>query len=638
MAEQGGSNVSVLVEIEVDEGIDDAEILSATQALSASGLTLDTDYDPVPVDPTEDQAVRMSRDKKRAVIIKGAIDVSRIEELEQAPNVIKVWRDTPITPFASAQPHAVTPSGIAGICPIPVCDCSFGNPAVGDIPEVANYLGVDQMWADGIKGCGIVIGIVDGGITAVGRPVAPGEVANIPRVSGGWPANWGTTAASWGDHGNMTAWDALGMAPGANIFDIRISGGGGAISQALAGYQWAINRHRIDGTPHILSNSWGIYQKAWDPVYAENPNHPFTRKVVEALNEGIIVLFAAGNCGETCPDGRCDADHGPGRSIWGANGHPQVITVGAVNLREQWVGYSSQGPAALSQQKPDFCSITHFRGYFPSLNPGSPSDTGTSAATPIAAGAVALLLQKNCNLTQSRLKELLKETAKDIGPPGWDPHSGAGIIQPKVACDRLTEPGPSPVPNLGKACLQHMYNAGVQLGWAEVYSTYPGNQEIVLNMLKAAKAHADAAEIFVSPGVLVDLAISNLQQFGLTDEVRCIIRTTSAALLGQLRDFRCANHKSAVLANIFSVGQILAWAHARKQFIDNGQSVEPVSNIKSLLRGARAHAEASKAFSAAALSKIDAAIASPTEAKITEAREFLAGQLGSVCCDATLPL
>jgi hypothetical protein len=157
-------------------------------------------------------------------------------------------------------------------------------------------------------------------------------------------------------------------------------------------------------------------------------------------------------------------------------------------------------------------------------------------------------------------------------------------------------------------------------------------------MLSAAKSHADAAEIFVSPGVFVDIAITNLQQFGLTDEVRCIIRTTSATLLGQLRDFQCANHKTAVLANILSVGQVLAWAHARMQFIDNGQSGEPVSNIKSLLEGARAHAAASNVFSSSALSKIDTAIALPTVRKISNARKYLANELGSVCCDATLPL
>lgn len=32
-------------------------------------------------------------------------------------------------------------------------------------------------------------------------------------------------------------------------------------------------------------------------------------------------------------------------------------------MNEQFVGYSSQGPAALDPDKPDFCSITHFTGF-----------------------------------------------------------------------------------------------------------------------------------------------------------------------------------------------------------------------------------------------------------------------------------
>lgn len=92
----------------------------------------------------------------------------------------------------------------------------------------------------------------------------------------------------------MTSTDVLGMAPNAQIYDIRISNGD-AISNALAGFDWAINQHKANGTPQILSNSWGIFQKSWDSEYACNPNHPFTRKVLEAINEGIIVLFAAGN-------------------------------------------------------------------------------------------------------------------------------------------------------------------------------------------------------------------------------------------------------------------------------------------------------------------------------------------------------
>jgi subtilisin family serine protease len=422
---------SILVEMKVPKSQGMAAMQLAQDRTIAS-FQVDTNYEPIPMSPSPEMATQFAEDEE-IMVVRGQIEESQIPELEAQPNVIKVYRDTPIAPFISTLPeqHSTTlvlPTAATATCPIGTCDCASGT-AKGTIADVATYLGVDRIWADGYRGEGIVVGVVDGGITAAGRPVIAGETSRrIPQVIGGWPtANWGTRAATWNEHGNMCSTDVLGMAPNARLYDIRISDGN-AVSAALAGFQWAINQHRIDGTPHILTNSWGIFQEAWDQVYARDPNHPFTRKVVEAINEGILVLFAAGNCGSTCPDNRCSSDSGPGKSIWGANGHPLVMTVGAVNKNEQFVGYSSQGPAALDPQKPDFCSITHFRGYFG-------SDSGTSAATPIAAGVVALLKQAKPALTQDQAKNALRSTAKNIGAAGWDQHSGAGIIRAKAAFD-----------------------------------------------------------------------------------------------------------------------------------------------------------------------------------------------------------
>jgi hypothetical protein len=41
--------------------------------------------------------------------------------------------------------------------------------------------------------------------------------------------------------------------------------------------------------------------------------------------------------------------------------------------------------------------------------------------------------QKKATLTQSEVKKLLRDKAKDIGPAGWDQHSGTGIIRAKAA-------------------------------------------------------------------------------------------------------------------------------------------------------------------------------------------------------------
>jgi subtilisin family serine protease len=422
----------VLVEMRVPKN---QGIMTASQiAGGVNFIQLDNTYDPVSVTSTGEHVASLMAANQESVIVRGVIEESRIHELEAQSNVIKVYKDTPIAPFDLAllekpEQDLVTPMDGLGSCPVGTCDCT-PTTAKGAIADVAAYFGVDKIWGAGFKGKGIVVGIVDGGITAEGRDVAALEtIRRIPNVIGGPAPDWGTTARAWGEHGNMCATDVLGMAPEAKLYDCRISGGD-SISNALKVFDWAINQHKTDGTPQVLTNSWGIYQKSWDEFYASNPEHPFTRKVIDAINQGILVLFAAGNCGSSCPADRCGTDTGQGKSIWGANGHPMVMTVGAVNKDEQFVGYSSQGPAALDPNKPDFCSVTHFRGYFA-------SDNGTSAATPIAAGVVALLKQAKPSLTQDEAKKALKNTAKNIGEPGFDQHTGAGIIQPKAALDTL---------------------------------------------------------------------------------------------------------------------------------------------------------------------------------------------------------
>lgn len=453
--------LSVIIEIRHQPGTSGPFAMSVARSMNdAIGpFTLDERFQPVHMGIGSD-GMSLAAD---TYIVRGTVsNEGALDEVRARPEVAGAWLDTVIAPFAkrrkatrSTSRRAAVGTSLRGVrrsarpadegpplnlspamapCPIPPCDCA-SDVAKGTIADVAAYLGVPSLWSAGFRGAGMIVGVVDGGITAAGRPVLPGETARrIARVIGGWPtADWGTQAGSWGEHGNMCATDVLGMAPDAQIYDLRIAGAAdipATISRALQAYDWAISQHRLNGTPHVLTNSWGIYQEAWDATYARNPNHPFTRKMLEAISEGILVLFAAGNCGDTCPSGRCGADNGPGRSIWGANGHKDVMTVGAVNKNEQFVGYSSQGPAALDANKPDFCGVTHFTGYFD-------SDNGTSAATPIAAGVVALLKQAVPSTTQAQMLDALKKTAKDIGPAGFDQHTGAGIIRPQGALQHL---------------------------------------------------------------------------------------------------------------------------------------------------------------------------------------------------------
>ncbi len=554
--------MKVIIEIKISKDISSKAILDSSTDLEKVGLNLDKAYKPVHIKTPERDNTKINQESEDVYCIRGEIDEKLIPELEKLPNVISVYLDTPIAPFNQPNTNRIfyEQSATQGVCPIPPCDCQPSVPK-GRLVQILGQIGVVDIWKQGVMGQGVIIGIVDGGIKALGR-VPDGKLG---RVIGGWPADWGTKA-DWNEHGMMTATDAMVTAAKSELYDIRISDAGstaGVLSNALAGFEWAIQEHRNSGRPLVLSNSWGIYKESWDPNYARNPYHVFTRKVVEALDEGILVLFSAGNCGGTCPDNRCGTDNGPGKSIWGANGHPSVMTVGAVNKNYEFIGYSSEGPAALDSNKPDFCSISHFTGYFV-------SDTGTSAACPVAAGVVALLKQADPSLSQSGIKQLIRETAFDIGPPGWDLHSGAGVIQPYEAYKRLLP--------AKEVVFQNFHDGGWLLGGAQILAQVGKPANNIRELLLPAKAHMVASGGFKDAASLMDSVISNPTATNIWDVI--------TKFQTQLDGKTCLKNKIILIQHILNTGIQLGWAQWGST---NGI---PKTNIMENLRVSKLHADA----------------------------------------------
>ena len=373
------------------------------------------------------------------VVISCEIERSKWDEIKNRPG-IKVWPNSRLTlsdgctgtgcrgtftEETQQHPFDMARSGNSGT------DCSPYRPAV-KIEQIRELLGVQRVWQDGFRGQNVIVGILDEGVNGQEYPV----VGGFSQLNAAPPGS-----ASIHSHGSMCAADILVAAPAAKIYDypfLGIPDSGGALTMMHA----VLNQRQIDGTPHLTTNSYSFMGKPSQALFPNHEvwdiNHPYNRKVVEVVDSGCPCFFCAGNCGENCPDGRCQSNGiGPGQSIHAANSLQEVITVAAVNHQHERIGYSSQGPGGFEHQKPDVSGYSHFFGNF---GPGRPAggttgsyDSGTSAACPLVAGLGTLLLSAFPGTPPQILKQALIRGATNLGTPGWDALTGYGVVNAAVS-------------------------------------------------------------------------------------------------------------------------------------------------------------------------------------------------------------
>ncbi|MEV4355032.1 S8 family peptidase [Nonomuraea sp. NPDC004186] len=320
-----------------------------------------------------------------------------------------------------------------------------GDPPVGTWHDVERLLNVPGLSAEGLDGSGVALAVLDTGINAAHTARQLGRGVTLDAERSWSPQGVSGKAGEFEvDHGTMCAFDTLIAAPQASLIDIPVllstrPGGSaldGLLSDAVSAFahlRSVLAAQPAETRALVVSNSWGSFSPEWDfPVghpgnYSDNAAHPFNLMVAELDRAGADVLFAAGNCGTQCPDGRCVY---PNRPIVGANSHPKALSVGGVDINGERVGYSSQGPGRLTARKPDFCAYTHFSGS-KAFGDDEP-DSGTSAATPVAAGLVAAVrtLWPSTRLSPTQLRALLRRTAEDRSEVGFDYDYGYGNVDP----------------------------------------------------------------------------------------------------------------------------------------------------------------------------------------------------------------
>lgn len=145
---------------------------------------------------------------------------------------------------------------------------------------------------------------------------------------------------------------------------------------------------------------------------------PFLREVVQiAHSHGVVLTASAGNANN-------DGIHYP-------SGFPEVISVGATDTLDRRASFSNYGPSVDIMAPGDYISSTILGGecgqwVFPS---------GTSYAAPIVAGVAGLVLSVDSTLQPDDLLDILRSTADDLGPAGWDPIFTSGRVNARRAVE-----------------------------------------------------------------------------------------------------------------------------------------------------------------------------------------------------------
>src|SRR5262252_6917926 len=330
-----------------------------------------------------------------------------------------------------------------------------------DLTDAA--VGVAAAWNAGYDGSGVGVAVIDSGIndnhtdladaTGVSRVVYHQDFTGT-STSNSNGAQWdlyghGTHVAGIiGGNGDDSNGRFAGMAPNVKLIDLRVldQNGGGSDSMVIAAIQRAIqlkNTYNI----RVINLSLGR------GISTSYVNDPLCQAVEQAWRAGIVVVVAAGNYGRLSVNGS-----GGYGTVTAPGNDPLVLTVGAMKTMstadrsdDQIASYSSKGPTTFDHVvKPDivapgntivslFDSGSTLAGEYPGNKRNSNGGkyyassgpyfvlSGTSMASPAAAGAVALLLQQNPALTPDQVKARLMKTAYKTFPSSTtatDPTTG----------------------------------------------------------------------------------------------------------------------------------------------------------------------------------------------------------------------
>ena len=267
--------------------------------------------------------------------------------------------------------------------------------------------GAPQMWAQGQTGRGAVVAVIDTGL-----------VTGFPQLStapGSWfdPYDQHATPFDESGHGTEVAEVVVSMAPDVRILAARVfsDGGRSTTSAVHRVFEWALDP---DGNPRT-SDAPSVLNGSWDDGGPGHCETEFNRDLAALRAAGIVPVFAAGNSGPGASTGASPASA------------PGAVAVGSVTTADVVSSFSGRGPSTCSSAI--FPTIAAYGDGIAVGGPGGETVVqGTSFAAPQVTGAVALLTAMYPGATPEAIIDALVRGARDVGAPGADTETGAGIL------------------------------------------------------------------------------------------------------------------------------------------------------------------------------------------------------------------
>ena len=231
-------------------------------------------------------------------------------------------------------------------------------------------------------GTGVNVYVFDSGINSAHEEFSGRVELGYTAILDGYGAE---DCAGHGSHtASLIGGKTYGVAKNVRLISVRVlncTNSNGSSASLHPAIDWMVEHHQ-PGVPAVVNMSVGMPKSG-----------AFNEAVRKLITDGMIVVVAAGN------QNRDACLYSPSSEI-------SAISVGAIDKTELRASYSNFGTCV-----DIFAPGSDLVGAWVGPPNTYRSSSGTSNAAPIVSGIVATMLQKNPNLTQQEVQQMLTTTA-----------------------------------------------------------------------------------------------------------------------------------------------------------------------------------------------------------------------------------